>query len=168
MKQAEYDAIQAKIAELTAMLENAEIEPEPRPTGWAEREDNRFIFLNPLGKTDEGDLEGPRMMFDIANKFTNDDAGYAKAEEVNAAQRCYRLLKRFSDENGVAGINWGDSEQCKYYVCFNHDVGKLVVDFTCINQAPGQVYFISRGICEQAIEKYRPQIMAAMGIKEDA
>lgn len=157
-----------KIDEVKATLENAEI--EPKATGWAGR-DGDAISINPDGTTgltcfakDDVNEE----LYDIANKFTNDEAGRAKAEEVAAAQLCYRLLKRFSDENGGEQIDWGNHEQYKYYIYYNTIRKTLEIDWDFTDPQINVVYFASEEICQQAIDLFRPQIMAAMGIKEDA
>ena len=162
MTRKEYDAIKAKIAELTATLENAEI--EPKATGWAGR-DGDAISINPDGTTgltcfakDDVNEE----LYDIANKFTDDEAGRAKAEEVAAVQLCYRLLKRFSDENGGEQIDWNDS-RVKWFI--HTGDGGCLSPWGIRTKQLGRVYFCSKEIAQQAIDHFRPQIMAAMGIK---
>ena len=155
-----------KIDEVKATLENAEI--EPKATGWAGKHDENYGRICSDGRFDVTYAGTGYEAFRKANKFTDDDAGRAKAEEVAAVQLCYRLLKRFSDENGGEGIDWGNGDQEKYYVRFDHNAGKLGVGFTYLNQVLGRVHFTSPEICKQAIDLFRPQIMAAMGIKEDA
>jgi len=67
---------------------------------------------------------------------------------------CYRLLKRFSDENGGEG-SW----------IIRYSKGKkALVPWMYITYSPLEVSFTSKEICQQAIEKFRPQIMAAMGV----
>ena len=160
----------AKIDEVKATLENAEIEPEPKATGWAGR-DCDAISINPDGTTgltcfakDDVNEE----LYDIANKFTDDEAGRAKAEEVAAAQLCYRLLKRFSDENGGEQIDWEDGNQYKFHIYYDTTRKTLAVDWDTTDPQVNVVYFASEEIAQQAIDLFRPQIMAAMRIKEDA
>ena len=155
-----------KIDEVKATLENAEI--EPKATGWAGRDEKQTVYyvnahgeISKIGGTLRDDVP---FLHEVANGFTDK----AKAEEVAAAQLCYRLLKRFSDENGGEQIDWGNGDQEKYYVRFDHNAGKLGAGFAYLNQVLGRVHFISCEICKQAIDLFRPQIMAAMGIKEDA
>jgi hypothetical protein len=172
MKQAEYDAIKAKIAELTATLENAEIEPEPKTTGWAGRGDDSFCFIKPSGEIDVDTCSkdnhfGSYLMYDIANKFTDDRAGRAKAEQINANQLAYRLLKRFSDENGGGEIDWKNQNQDKWYFAWDHRNNDFRYFRTIDYQQPFRAHFISKEICQAAVKEYRPQIMAAMGGDEE-
>ena len=178
MKQAEYDE---KIMKVFALLDEArffaqelasteiEIEPEPKATGWAKEDETYALAINPEGTIGHLALlprnkQGLLGVFhDIANKFTDDEAGRAKAEEIDAAQLCYRLLKRFSDENGGEGIDWGDKWQPKFFI-YNQAGTGLTPWSVTQNKAFFTVYFITEEICQQAIEKYRPQIMAAMGV----
>jgi hypothetical protein len=168
MTRKEYDAIKAKIAELTATLENAKIEPEPKATGWAGRDEKQTVYyvnahgeISKIGGTLRDDVP---FLHEVANGFTDK----AKAEEVAAAQLCYRLLKRFSDENGGEQIDWGNHEQYKYYIYYNTIRKTLEIDWDFTDPQINVVYFASEEICQQAIDLFRPQIMAAMGIKEDA
>ena len=168
MTQAEYDAIKAEIAELTATLENAEIEPEPKATGWAGRDEKQTVYyvnahgeISKIGGTLRDDVP---FLHEVANGFTDK----AKAEEVAAAQLCYRLLKRFSDENGGEQIDWGNREQNKWYFVWDDEDKYLALLPDSFTITPGRVYFITKEIAQQAIDLFRPQIMAAMGIKEDA
>ena len=99
------------------------------------------------------DSDRHRHLFEVANKFTDTPEGRAKAEEINAAQLCYRLLKRFSDENGGSGA---------WYIRFDVDEPKAT---PCYNvRTPLDVRFKTQEACQQAIDKYRTEIMAAMGV----
>ncbi len=149
-----------KIDEVKATLENAEI--EPKATGWAGRDEKQTVYyvnahgeISKIGGTLRDDVP---FLHEVANGFTDK----AKAEEVAAAQLCYRLLKRFSDENGGEQIDWNDSRE-KWFI-HTGDVGFLS-PWGIRTRQLGRVYFCSKEIAQQAIDLFRPQIMAAMGIK---
>lgn len=152
-----------KIDEVNATLENAVIEPEPKPTGWAGRDDEVHMIIGANGGI-ISERAWPRSNYDIANKFTDTPEGRAKADEINTVQLCYRLLKRFSDENGGEQIDWGNHEQYKYYIYYNTIRKTLAIDWDVTDPQVNVVYFASEEICQQAIDLFRPQIMAAMGI----
>jgi hypothetical protein len=158
----------AKIDEINATLENAIIEPEPKATGWAGKHDENYGRICSDGRFDVTYAGTGYEAFRKANKFTDDDAGRAKAEEVAAVQLCYRLLKRFSDENGGEQIDWGNHEQYKHSIYYNAAQKTLAIDWDVTDPQINVVYFASEEIAQQAIALFRPQIMAAMGIKEDA
>lgn len=77
----------------------------------------------------------------------------AEAEKSSKQITLFRLLDRFSRENGWTDEVWEDYRIAKSRIYKSG--GSLQVASTGTFKSQGTVYFISREICEQAIEKYK-------------
>lgn len=92
---------------------------------------------------------------------------YLTPEDANRAEvqiRLFRLLDRFSRQNGWTDELWKDDEKCKYYIFFDYVYNKIGIgDRYCVAD-PTVAYFASESVAQQAIDRYRDLIMEATPI----
>lgn len=154
-----------KVANLLAEIIDAKTEPEPKKaTGWAGREEEHSFCID-----FDNDVVGLPItneavhskLYDIANKFTDDETGRDLAERISKQETLMRQLQRFSDENGGQELVW-DGRTQNYYIYFDQN-GVTKVDTQSIKQ-PFRVYFKTPEICRKAIELFGPEIKEAWGL----
>ena len=78
--------------------------------------------------------------------------------------RLFRLLDRFSRQNGWTDELWKNSIIEKYYIYFDYNYKSIKTESVYISRYICQVYFISESVAQQAIEKYHDLIMEVMAI----
>ena len=78
--------------------------------------------------------------------------------------RLFRLLDRFSRQNGWTDELWKNSIIEKYYIYFDYNYKSIETESVHISRHICQVYFISESIAKQAIEKYHDLIVEVMQI----
>lgn len=78
------------------------------------------------------------------------------AERVMRQQELMRKLQRFSEENGGLDIDWNNKNQPKYFIGFHN---KIEYYHTWDKRYIGQVFFESEKACEQAIEKFKEELL---------
>ena len=78
--------------------------------------------------------------------------------------RLFRLLDRFSRQNGWTDELWKNSTIEKYYIYFDYNYKSIKTESVHISRHICQVYFVSESVAQQAIEKYHDLIMEVMAI----
>ena len=68
-----------------------------------------------------------------------------------------RRLDKFAWEHNARAIDW-DRDVAKYFILFSIDDNKLIVDWNRAYKS-NNVYFTSRKIAEQALEKFKGDLM---------
>lgn len=123
----------------------------------------RYWYISDVGMlrftTDErSDSDDYR--YECGNYYlTEEDASRSKKQI-----RLFRLLDRFSRQNGWTDDIWEDTEVCKYYIYFDYACNQIRIgDRYCTAYSPG-VYFASEVVAQQAIEKYLDLIIEVMEI----
>lgn len=92
-------------------------------------------------------------MFNNANYFNNKEY----AEYINFKETLMRRLDKFAWEHNARAIDW-DRDVAKYFILFSIDDNKLIVDWNRAYKS-NNVYFTSRKIAEQALEKFKGDLM---------
>lgn len=92
-------------------------------------------------------------MFNIANYFNNKNY----AEYVDFKENLMRKLDKFAWEHNAKVINW-DRDVEKYYIVFSNQHSELIIDWDFVLQS-NNIYFTSRKIAEQALEKFKDDLM---------
>ena len=90
---------------------------------------------------------------------TKEDAIRAKKQIL-----LFRLLDRFSRQNGWTDESWKDRETCKYCIYFDHVYKQIKICDKFYSADASGVYFVSESVAKQAIEKYHNLIMEVMQI----
>lgn len=147
-----------RLQELIDSLNTVEVKQEGR----AEKGEI-YWYINNSGaissEIESGSLLDNRR-FDTGNYYLS------KKEMVKAEKKVllFRLLDRFSRQNGWADEIWEDDEECKYYIFFDYVCNQIRIgDGYCTANSTG-VYFVSESVAQQAIKKYSKLIMEAMSI----
>lgn len=131
----------------------------PVMTGW-ERvgSDSKYSFISDLCNVREAidKREGYELLrYDVANYFSTKE----KAEEINFKQALFRKLQRFSDENGGSEIDWTHEGKRQYFISYDYDKGKFVIDSHLTFRDFGAVYFASYKVAEQALETFEEDLI---------
>ena len=91
--------------------------------------------------------------------LTEEDASRSKKQIL-----LFRLLDRFSRQNGWADESWKDRETCKYCIYFDHVYKRIKICDKFYSADASGVYFVSESVAQQAIEKYHDLIVEVMAI----
>ena len=98
--------------------------------------------------------------YEIGNYYlTPEDAERAEKQVL-----LFRLLDRFSRQNGWTDELWKNSIIEKYYIYFDYNYKSIETESVHISRHICQVYFVSESVAQQAIEKYHDLIMEVMAI----
>lgn len=113
---------------------------------WKPEKEEIFYFVNTCGE----------IYKDVNNKFkiftnncfkTEEDAKY-RLEQI----KVYNELKNFADENNDE-TDWNDCKVEKYVIEYDLENKELYCDWYTCAKSIGQIYFSSRELAYQAIEK---------------
>ena len=123
----------------------------------------RYWYINDVGMirftTDER-CGADDYRYECGNYYPTEEDAIRAEKQI----RLFRLLDRFSRQNGWTDELWKDNEKCKYYISFDHIYNRIRIgEKFCTADASG-VYFISESVAQQAIEKYHDLIMEVMQI----
>lgn len=140
--------------------ELVEIPEEPkRKTGYERNANNPYFadvsgYVIPL--TDKN-FESDKRAYESANYYTDEQL----AQDNVRADALMRRLRRFSAEGRKQKIDWGNSSQNKYYISCQYcgSTVTLYADFSSGFRRPGAVYFDTRKLTEECIEKYRDELI---------
>jgi len=94
-------------------------------------------------------------MYETANYYSNEKV----AEDNARADRLFRCMRRFAAKNNKDVLNWHDSNESKYYIAYDYLDNRIAVDYNVISNTLGTVYFSSKEVAEQAIDKYRNELV---------
>ena len=89
-----------------------------------------------------------------------------EAEEETLAERLYRELKQFANNNNKDNIRWNDEDQWKYNIVLIHNTKQISVFSTIDCQVQNAVYFTERETALEAIELFRKDLEAYYNIKQ--
>lgn len=100
-----------------------------------------------------------------SDNFNNDlhwNANYYSDESVaedNArADTLMRRLKRFAAEHNECELDWSNEEP-KFYIFYNYDFADFIIGYDYNTKNFGQIYFSSDEIAEQAVEKFKDELI---------
>ena len=91
--------------------------------------------------------------------LTEEDASRSKKQIL-----LFRLLDRFSRQNGWTDDIWKGGSSEKFYIYFDNSYKTIEINSVRISRQACRVYFLSVEIAQQAIEKYYDLIMEVMAI----
>ena len=92
---------------------------------------------------------------------------YLTPEDAEKAERrikLFRLLDRFSRQNGWTDELWGNKENSKFFIYFNYLYNQTIIGDKCYTANVSGVDFISEAVAQQAVNKYYDLIMEVMSI----
>ena len=146
-----------ELQELIDSLSTMEVEP-----GRVAKSE-RYWYINDVGMirftTDER-CDSDDYRYECGNYYpTEEDAIRAKKQI-----RLFRLLDRFSRQNGWTDELWKNSITGKHYIYFDYNYKSIETESVHISRHICQVYFVSEFVAKQAIEKYHDLIVEVMGI----
>ena len=102
--------------------------------------------------TDNND-EFANKLFSTANYFNNK----AYAEYIAFKETLMRKLDKFAWEHNETVINWNDCSP-NYYIAFDNGNNELIIT-CCMTYQANNIYFTSREIAEQALEKFKDDLI---------
>ena len=150
-----------KIEELKIEIKNHKKEKE----GWKPDIDERYYFIDECGCIDDHIFADD----DIDNGLINNKNCFKtpkEAEEETLAERLYRELKQFANNNNKDNIRWNDEDQWKYSIVLNHDIKQISVFSTIDCQTQNVVYFTERETALEAIELFKDDLEKYYNIKQ--
>lgn len=92
---------------------------------------------------------------------------YLTPEDAEMAEKrikLFRLLDRFSRQNGWTNELWKSKESSKFFIYFNHLYDQAIIGDKCYTANVSGVDFVSEAVAQQAVNKYYDLIMEVMGI----
>ena len=118
---------------------------------WRPTLGERYYYVDKFGDIDycnfdDADLDVYRV--DVNNCFKTEEDALFRLEQI----KVYNELKNFADENNEE-IDWGNGDQEKYSFYFSHNTNSLIIDDSYMLHEMGKIYFSSRGLVKQAIDK---------------
>ena len=148
-------------AEQDKRIADAKMQLENMDGGYERRKDGEVYYFVDGGGSVSAICE--RNSF---NNFNHFEIGNCMSKE-NAQRMAKKvklmfLLDRFTRENGWDDRLWENGEATKWYIYQEASRGSLSISSTSITRFQGAIYFASRQICEQAIEKYHDLILEVM------
>ena len=145
-----YIVINGKKAELTEeQLKQLGIKVEKKETPFTRKANEPYFYIsvsnNILCENDD-DTNIETALYDNVNYFNDKNF----AEQVALHQLLYRKLLKYAYENDVNNCNWRDTQERKYYICFDYEKRHFSVfaNFFCKDC---NVYFNNLEIAKQAI-----------------
>lgn len=81
------------------------------------------------------------------------------AENNAHADKLMRQLRRFAVENRQNALDWDKSAQDKYYIFFNHNINKPLIENNQFIHTYGTIYFDSYATAELAIDTFRDDLV---------
>ncbi len=159
-------AIDAELAEEQAkelgLVEN-------KKTGWERAEQNKIYYsldtccgVAAYMEYMEGDgiFDLNNNHYEVGNYFTDKSLAERMAKRISLMLR----MQRWADENNTEPINWENGDQFKYFICYDHDRQVFRIDSNSIFQSISRVYFLSKGLAEEAIKVFGDEIKEVLGV----
>jgi hypothetical protein len=147
-----------ELQELIDSLSTMEVEPEGR-----RRNGERYFIVEADGNIESASETGHEFdttMHEIGNYYLTETDAIRAEKQI----RLFRLLDRFSRQNGWTDETWKDRETCKYCIYFDHVYKQIKICDKFYSAEASGVYFVSESVAQQAIEKYHDLIMEVMAI----
>ena len=146
-----------ELQELIDSLSTMEVEP-----GRAAKSE-RYWYISDVGMvrfTTDARSDTDDYRYECGNYYpTEEDASRSKKQIL-----LFRLLDRFSRQNGWSDELWKNSIIEKYYIYFDYNYKSIKTESVHICRHICQAYFVSESVAKQAIEKYHDLIMEVMAI----
>lgn len=117
---------------------------------WEPNDDEMYYYINSNGDVDYNyyDCENNIFSYFTNNCFKTEE----EAEFYLETLKVYYELKNFADENGEK-IDWKNDNQTKYTFLLDYEDNKFTYDSAVNFRRISCIYFTSKELIEQAIEK---------------
>ena len=117
---------------------------------------------------DKGQICSTKEEYSYADNYRYESGNYylspEDAERAEKQIRLFRILDRFSRQNGWTDELWKERKIAKYYIYFDSFYKNIEINSIYTNRQVCQVYFTSGSVAQKAIEKYHDLIMEVMAI----
>ena len=146
-----------ELQELIDSLSTMEVEP-----GRVAKSE-RYWCISDVGmirSTTDERCDSDDYRYECGNYYPTEEDAIRAEKQI----RLFRLLDRFSRQNGWTDELWKNSIIEKYYIYFDYNYKSIKTEIVYISRYICQVYFISESVAQQAIEKYRDLIMEVTAI----
>ena len=147
-----------ELQELIDSLSTMEVEPGDR-----QAKGEIYYYLDDVGMirftTDER-CDSDDYRYEFGNYYPTEEDVIRSKKQI----RLFRLLDRFSRENGWTDELWKNSIIEKYYIYFDYNYKSIKTESVHISRYICQVYFVSESVAQQAIKKYHDLIIEVMAI----
>lgn len=147
-----------ELQQLIDSLSTMEVEPGDR-----QAKGGIYYYLDDVGYVelnkellDEFDDE----LYEAGNYYLTKEDAIRAEKQI----RLFRLLDRFSRQNGWTDEVWEDLKIAKHYIYFDNSYKTIEINSVRTSRQACQVYFPSVEIAQQAVEKYHDLIMEVMAI----
>jgi hypothetical protein len=136
-----------------------EISEEPkRKTGYERNENGTYYSTGTSGEllaVSDRKWLADSCAYNAATYYTDKQL----AKDNIRADALMRNLRRFSAEGRTQKIDWADRVTRKYYILFCYVLNVLKPGYVYNERDASGVYFDTKELAEEAIEKYRDELM---------
>lgn len=146
-----------ELQELIDSLSTMEVEP-----GRVAKSE-RYWYINDAGMirfTIDERCDSDNYRYECGNYYPTEEDAIRAEKQI----RLFRLLDRFSRQNGWTDELWQGDETCKYYIYFDHILNQIRIDDRWCTANATEVYFTSESVAQQAIVKHHNLIAEVMQI----
>lgn len=98
----------------------------------------------------KGNVHDDDLLSVADNCYSNSDV----AENNARADKLMRQLRRFAVENRKYILEWDDSKEDKYYIFYNHEVNKIIIENNQFFHTYNTIYFDSHTTAQRAIDAF--------------
>lgn len=137
------------------------LQSKKKKTGYeiADEKNSKYWFVDSDGtlngyETYEHD-EVDSVYYEEANYYSDKTV----AENNARADKLMRQLRRFAVKHREMELNWGDNDQRKYCICYDHVYHNLTTCYHINREYVSAVWFDSESIVKLAIEAYRDELI---------
>lgn len=135
-------------------------EENNRKECWTPRYEERYYLIDKLGRANY--TLNRNGLYDKARiKNLNCFKTQEEAERVAFEQLLHRKLQRFAFENNEEEIDWKNEKQFKWCIVYQHEsncANSLMIDYCMTSKDFGQIYFTSKEIAKNAIERFKDDL----------
>lgn len=103
----------------------------------------------------KGNVHDDDLLSVVDNCYSSSDV----AENNARADKLMRQLRRFAAENRNDVLDWCNNIQDKYYIFFNHNINKLLVENNQFIHVYGTIYFDSYTTAQLAIDTFHEELV---------
>ena len=147
-----------ELQELIDSLSTVEAEQNSRA-----KHDGLYWYIGDIGQimsATECNSLSDNYRYEIGNYYLTPE----DAEKAEKRIKLFRLLDRFSRQNGWTDELWQDKHKEKWYIYRNYNIDTITAMSVTAYRDICRVYFVSESVAKQAIEKYHDLIMEVMAI----
>ena len=149
-KENDIKEITKKLKELEELLES--LKKEPSPYDRVEYTEKYYHVNSCLKAVEDRDMRcnDDDIHHSCAN-YMDEKSAIRKSKEM----QLNFLLDKFTRENGWDDKFWEDNDSIKYYIIYDYNKNDFKIYSTFTTRATGEIYFISKEVAQEAIDKYK-------------